>query len=108
MEPVPATNEIAVEVVYALPDEPFVVELRTPAGTTVGEAIERSGVLARFPQIANTTLQVGVFGHPCERSAVLSDGDRVEIYRPLDADVKTRRRERVAAARKKRANPRPG
>lgn len=90
------------EVVYALPDEQFVAELRLPAGATAGEAIERSGVLQRFPEAGNPQLRCGLFGRVCEHGTVLADGDRVEIYRPLDDDVKTRRRERVAAARRKR------
>ncbi len=97
-----ATHEISVEVVYALPDRQFVAELRLPAGTSAGAAIEQSGVLVQFPEIRDSSLPIGIFGRGCERTTVLADGDRVEIYRPLSEDVKARRRERVAATRRKR------
>ena len=93
---------IAIEVAYALPDDQFVAELRMPAGSTAVEAIERSGVLQRFPGIDLGSSRLGIFGRPCDLNTRLADGDRVEIHRPLSADIKNRRRERVAATRKKR------
>lgn len=95
-------SEIAVEVVYALPDEAFVAELRVPAGCTVGQAIDRSGLLLRFPDLAPLSLRTGIFGRPCPTDTPLAEGDRVEVYRPLHEDVKVRRRERVAQARRRR------
>jgi putative ubiquitin-RnfH superfamily antitoxin RatB of RatAB toxin-antitoxin module len=96
-------SEISIEVVYALPDEPFVVELRLPVGTTAAQAIERSGLIDRHPEIGDGCRQIGIFGRSCDGATVLADGDRVEIYRPLSEDVKARRRDRVAATRRKRA-----
>ena len=43
---------------------------------------------------------VGVWGVRCERSAVPRDGDRIEVYRPLSADPRDRRRLRARAARR--------
>lgn len=95
-------HDIAVEVVYALPGEQVIVQQRVPAGTTVGEAIQRSGLLRRYPQLDDAALRAGVFGERVTLEAPLSDGDRVEIYRPLLVDPKEARRRRVAlrAARK--------
>jgi putative ubiquitin-RnfH superfamily antitoxin RatB of RatAB toxin-antitoxin module len=39
---------------------------------------------------------VGVWGQRCERTAVPQDGDRIEVYRPLPADPRERRRRRAA------------
>jgi putative ubiquitin-RnfH superfamily antitoxin RatB of RatAB toxin-antitoxin module len=39
---------------------------------------------------------VGVWGQRCERAAVPLDGDRIEVYRPLPADPRERRRRRAA------------
>ena len=95
-------SEIAIEVVYALPDQLFLVELRLPPGTTAGEAIERSGVQRHYPDLASGAPSIGIFGCPCEWSTRLEHGDRLEIYRPLSDDIKARRRQRVAEARRKR------
>ncbi len=53
------------------------------------DAIERSGILAQFPEIDLDTQKVGVFGKVLALETKLEDGDRVEIYRPLIADPKT-------------------
>ena len=88
-----------VEVVYALPEEQILIELEVEEGTTVQEAIERSGILARFPQIDPECVPLGIFGRLVTRGAPLRDGDRVEIYRPLIIDPKEARRKRVKPAK---------
>ena len=60
-----------------------------PDGATVRDAIERSGILKRFPEIDLETQKVGIFGKPVKLDAALADGDRVEIYRPITCDPKT-------------------
>ncbi|MFO1435388.1 MAG: RnfH family protein [Gammaproteobacteria bacterium] len=57
-----ALKSLEVEIVYALTTEQCVVRLRVSAGTRIGEAIEQSGVLARFPEIDLHNDEVGVFG----------------------------------------------
>ncbi len=86
---------MAVEVAYARPDQQVIIPVRVPAGATLEEAIERSGVLERFPEIDLARNKVGVFGKPSKLSAGLRPGDRVEIYRPLIADPKEVRRRRA-------------
>lgn len=88
-------KRLRVEVVYALRDEQALVTLEVEEGTTVRGAIERSGLLARFPDIELKRGCVGIFGEPAQLNAQLGDGDRVEIYRPLIADPKEARRERA-------------
>ena len=88
-----------VEVVYALRDEQVRIPLEVQDGTTVQQAIERSGILARFPQVDPACAAVGIFGRLVARDAPLRDGDRVEIYRPLLIDPKEARRKRVKPAR---------
>jgi len=41
-------------------------------------------------------LSYGIFGEQCGLDALLSDGDRVEIYRQLEVDPKVRRRQRAS------------
>ncbi len=87
-----APDMIAVEVVYALPQDQTLLALRVPDGTTVRQAIELSGILARHPEIDPVRYAAGIFGRSVRPDTVLRPGDRVEIYRPLIADPKERRR----------------
>jgi len=95
---------LSVEVVYALRDEQALIALEVGEGASVREAIERSGILQRYPEIELARGRVGIFGRQVELDASLCDGDRVEIYRPLVADPKQARRER--AERRKRVQSR--
>jgi putative ubiquitin-RnfH superfamily antitoxin RatB of RatAB toxin-antitoxin module len=90
-----AGGEFEVEVVYALPGGQTLLLLRVAAGTTVGEAIVRSGVLAQYPEIQTDGLRAGIFGRLCALDTPLNAGDRVEIYRPLIVEPKEARRRRA-------------
>ena len=59
------------------------------------------------PEFAGLDLSgaaVGIFGRPVLLDQVLSEGDRVEIYRPLLIDAKGERRARVEYARRAMRN----
>jgi putative ubiquitin-RnfH superfamily antitoxin RatB of RatAB toxin-antitoxin module len=88
--------ELQVYVTYALPQNEFIRPLRVPPGTTIGQAIEQSGVLSTFPDINLVTQPVGIYGKKRTLETALRDRDRVEIYRPLVADPKESRRKRAA------------
>jgi uncharacterized protein len=91
-----------VEVAYALPERQRVVLLPLPAsGLTAGEAVQRSGLLEEFPEIARQPFALGIYGEVCDQSRLLRAGDRVEIYRPLRNDPKALRRERAAKSPRK-------
>jgi uncharacterized protein len=87
---------IPVEVAYALPHQQAVLKLDVPQGTQLGQAVERSGILRRFPEIDLAQCRVGIYGKLSSLDAVLRPGDRIEIYRPLQADPKEVRRQRAA------------
>lgn len=87
-----------VEVVYALPAEQVLLVLEVEAATTVGEVIQRSGIMDRFPGIGEIPGEVGIFGKRVALSATVDDGDRIEIYRPLTANPKEARRLRARLA----------
>jgi uncharacterized protein len=89
------TGVIAVEVAYAKPEEQAVISLTAPEGTTAGQAVELSGLLQRFPEINGSELKIGVFGTACKSDQLVKQGDRVEIYRPLNHDPKEARRQRA-------------
>ncbi len=65
------------------------LQLEVPDGSTVREAIKRSGLLPQFPKIDLHTQEVGIFGKIVKLDTRVSDGDRVEIYRPITADPET-------------------
>ncbi len=95
------TEHIIVEVAYALPDEQLILEIEVPADCQVEEAIKRSGMLERYPQIDLGSDKVGIFGKMCKLDASLNHKDRIEIYRPLIADPKESRRQKAEMAKKK-------
>ena len=87
-------STLRVEVVYAKPARQALLEIELPAGATVAEAIDASGI-ARFPRDDLASAETGIWGRIVDRKAVLRDGDRVEIYRPLERDPREARRERA-------------
>ena len=87
---------ITVDIVYALRDVQELITLKLPAGVTVRDAVERSGLLVKFSEIDLTKNKLGVFAKLVKPDTVLRDRDRVEIYRPLIADPKEVRKQRAA------------
>ena len=92
----PVTESIKVEVTYPLPHRQESTPLRLPAGSTVQQAVEASGLLAKHPEIDLTKNKVGIYAKLAKLDTVLRERDRVEIYRPLIADPKEVRKQRAA------------
>jgi putative ubiquitin-RnfH superfamily antitoxin RatB of RatAB toxin-antitoxin module len=88
-----------VEVAYARADEQLILPLDVEVGTTVEEAIRRSGILRRFEEIDLDVNKVGIFGRLAKLDQPLRPEDRVEVYRALIADPKEVRRRRAAAGK---------
>ena len=86
---------LTIEVIYALPAKQQLVTLKLPAGSTVRQAIDASGLLQKHPEIDLAKNKVGVFGKLSKLDTPLRDRDRVEIYRPLIADPKEVRKKRA-------------
>ncbi len=84
-----------IEVIYALPDEQFAIEIELPVQATVEEAINVSKILEKYPEIDLAVNKTGIFGKAVKREDVLHPGDRVEIYRPLTCDPKEMRKQRA-------------
>lgn len=81
-----------VEVVFALAEKQELAVVEVPDGSTAGEAIERSLVARRFPDIELGELQAGVWGKPVDRDHIVREGDRIELYRSLEMDPRDARR----------------
>ena len=90
-------ESIKVEVVYALPEKQWLIAMEVPLGCTLGEAILRSNIAALANIAEVDPKRVGIFYRPCSLQTILRDGDRVEIYRPLERDPKEARRVRAAS-----------
>ena len=82
-----------VEVVMAWPRRSESTWLELTDGATVGDAVERCGL----PM--DEAIALAVHGVRVERDAVLRDGDRIELLRPLQADPKDARRRRAARSK---------
>lgn len=85
-----------VEVVRAWPDRAWRRSVHLAPGATVQQALQASGLFQEFPELAGQPLSVGVYGRLVPTGEPLSDGDRVELYRPLRFDPKESRRRRAA------------
>ena len=68
--------------------------LQLEPGSCVANALSSCGVLQAFPEPQADGLEVGIWGRKTTLDCLLQDGDRVEIYRPLQVDPKVARRER--------------
>jgi putative ubiquitin-RnfH superfamily antitoxin RatB of RatAB toxin-antitoxin module len=98
--------KLRVSVALAFPGRQEVVELELAPGATVGDAVDAARFSERFPGIEVSALATGVWSRPRPREAKLRDGDRVELYRPLQADAKAQRRARAglkASSRRSRS-----
>lgn len=100
------TDRIDAEVAVAWPELQVVIPVTLPAGATVEDAIESSGIGQRFPALEITPDRLGVFASLRKPDEPVRNGDRVEIYRPLKMDPKVARR-MAAEARKQNGSEVP-
>lgn len=99
-----STDQIGIEVAFALPDRQVIKCLTVRAGTTARQAVALSGIEGEFKGFALSALPLGIFSEPVSDAQILRAGDRVEIYRPLLLDPKEIRKiraEKVQSARTK-------
>jgi uncharacterized protein len=91
-------------VAYATPARQYLWTVDLPPDATIADALaaaRRSADEESRARLPWDTAPVGIFGQPRSRSELPRDGDRIEIYRPLQSDPRERRRDRVQSARKK-------
>lgn len=93
---VPASPRMAVEVVFSpAPRQVRRWALQLPQGATAAEALQACEGLGEVLRLHHGHgLALGIWGRKAEREAVLRDGDRLEVYRPLIVDPKEARRQR--------------
>jgi putative ubiquitin-RnfH superfamily antitoxin RatB of RatAB toxin-antitoxin module len=93
------SGEIVVEVAHALPQRAIVKTFRLTAPATLADALAMARGDPDYCGIDWDRAAVGIFGVPAARQRALRDGDRVEIYRPLEVDPKAARRARAKKQR---------
>jgi hypothetical protein len=93
------SEQIMIEVSYALPDKQIIIPVLVTEGISVKEAIELSGILTKFEGIDLSSNLIGIFGKLTTLDKTLRNHDRIEIYRPLSADPMEIRRKRVAESK---------
>lgn len=84
-----------VEVAYATPRMQRIVALDVLEGCTAREAALQSQLDRHFEELELSVVPLGVFGKKTSDEQVLAEGDRVELYRPLQIDPKEARRVRA-------------
>ncbi len=113
-------SELTITLMYS--PAPRVVHehvLQLPVHTTVLQALQQSGLLAKCPEIDLSqpeAFTVCIWGRKTTPGHVLRDLDRIEICRPLTVDPKVARRERfqkqgttrAGLFSKRRAGAKPG
>ncbi len=87
---------INVDVCYALATKQEIVRLTLPEGASLQQALEASGLLAKFPEIDIKKNKFGIWNKLSKLDSLLRNQDRIEIYRPLIADPKEVRKQRAA------------
>lgn len=103
---------IRVELAFSpAPREVELQPLTLPAGSTVLQALRAGRWHEQHPEIDPAQWVVGVWGRRVPLSQMLCDGDRIEVYRPLQVNPKEARRLRYRAqgdrGRVRRKKPEP-
>ena len=90
-----------IEVSYASTREQLIISIKVPEDINVKQAIEKSGIQKKFPEIDLDKNNVGIFGKQTTLEHSLKNKDRIEIYRSLIIDPKELRRKKAAEGMKK-------
>ncbi len=94
-------RQISIKVAFATPTHQKIVYLDVNEKTTARQAVGLSGLADSFPEYDFSNATIGVFGKTVPDDHILTEQDRVEIYRPLHQSPTDARRKRVNASQKK-------
>ena len=97
--PVKSEDKIKVEVAYATPEKQKIIGVEVDQGATAADVLAQSGIEKVFPEIDLAAAKIGIYGKAIQKTQVMSEGDRIEIYRPLIADPKASRAARAEKAK---------
>ena len=91
------SGRLGVELVLATAETQVLLALEVNEGATVGDVISESGIESHFPALDIAEMPVGIWGKRVSRESAVRDGDRIELYRPLEIDPREARRQRARA-----------
>lgn len=88
--------QVQVQVAYSPgPRQTDLSTLKLPAGSTVQQALDASGVLQRHGlSLAGEAVVVGIWGKAKPLDTPVRENDRIELWRGLKVDPKEARRQR--------------
>ncbi|MGC8522010.1 MAG: RnfH family protein [Steroidobacteraceae bacterium] len=87
-------------VAYATAEWQFLLPVQIDAEANIAEVIAAARRSAPDAALPWDEAPVGIFGELRSRDAVPADGERIELYRPLTQDPRTRRRARLRPPRR--------
>lgn len=93
------SDALEIEVVFGTTGLQVLVSVTLPGNATVADAIEASGLKSKFPEHDLDACATGVWGSLVQRDRQLRNGDRVELYRPLEVDPREARRRLASMGR---------
>ena len=94
-----------VELAYADDTREILIGLDVGPDSTVLGCVESSGLLRLMPALHDAPVAFVIFGRHVEPSETVSEGDRIEVLRPLAIDPREARR--LRASRRAAAAGRP-
>ena len=94
---------VCVEAVYALPEHQYEVQLELDDDARVVDALAALAALEGFADLDLAAVAVGIYGREVSREQRLETGDRLEIYRPLEMDPMSARRQRAQRQARRQA-----
>jgi len=100
---------IEVEVVYALPHKQIKVAVTLSERQSALDALRLSNLQSQLPDTDLLQLEMGIYsrlldgrGSPLPADYLMRDGDRLELYRPLQLDPNKARLLRAARKKKRK------
>lgn len=96
---------LEVEVLYGAGGLGVTRKVAVPPGATIAEAVDASGLAHDYPELREGNLALAAYGRRIKSDAPATDGQRIEILRPLLLPPKEARRQ-LAAQRAKTPAPR--
>ncbi len=94
--PRPATVLGVTMVVSLGPRQVIELTLALPPRARLADAIAHCQGLPAFANVPLAAMAIGIWGRKAPAHKLLHEGDRIELYRPLQVDPKLARRERFA------------
>lgn len=91
-----AANRIRIQVIYVDSGGQRITDVQVVEGATVSEVLAASGLPVGAAELAAGGYALSCFGRLVQVGALVREGDRIEIIRPLRMDPKEARRQLAA------------